>query len=48
MNDKLENMLFIAVCVLVGIKETVLSSPSMIFILGVLAALGAILFFQML
>lgn len=48
MKDKLEQYLYIAVFVFMCLKETVLNTPWMMFVLGVLLALGATLFFRFL
>lgn len=48
MKDKLENALYTAVFVWMCLKETVLSTPWMMFVLGGLLALGAALFFGIL
>ena len=48
MKDKLENALYTAVFVWMCLKETVLATPWMMFVLGIIAALGVALFFSIL
>lgn len=48
MKDKLENALYMAVFVWMCMKETVLNTPWMMFVLGGVLALAAALFFGIL
>lgn len=48
MKDKLENALYMAVFVWMCMKETVLNTPWMMFVLGIIAALGIAAFFSIL
>ena len=40
MKDKLESYMFLVVFIAMCIKETVLNTPWMIFVLGIVAAFG--------
>lgn len=48
MKDKLERTLYTFVFVVMCLKETVLNTPWMMFVLGIIAAVGIAVFFSIL